>query len=257
MKPVFDGYSRYYDLLYQDKDYPSESAYILSRIRMHCPQASRILELGCGTGAHAVALARQGMSVHGIDRSNSMLERARDRIDREAPEIRSRLRVTPGDVRSVRTGEKYDAVISLFHVISYQTSDQDLKLAFETAAQHLLPGGLFVFDFWYGPAVLTQRPEVRVLRLSDARCAVTRIAEPELRSREDIVDVNYSLFIEEKASGLINRLQETHSMRYLFLPELSTLAGDWFELLETRAWLSEELPDTTTWSAFAIMRCRE
>ncbi len=253
MKPVFDGYSRYYDLLYQDKDYAAEAAYVLSRIRSQCPQADRILELGCGTAAHAIALANQGVSVHGIDRSDSMLGRARERIERESPEIRSRIRVAAGDVRSVRTGEKYDAVISLFHVVSYLNSDRDLALAFETAAEHLHPGGLFLFDFWYGPAVLSQKPEIRVKRLSDHECAITRIAEPELRSDEDIVDVNYSLFIEDKASAVISRLQETHSMRYLFLPELQALAGHWFEPLDTHAWLSDEPPDTTTWSAVATM----
>lgn len=253
MKPVFDGYSRYYDLLYHDKDYPSEAAYVLSRIRSYCPQASRILELGCGTGAHAVVLAREGMAVHGIDRSDSMLERARERIERAPPAIRSRLRIAPGDVRSVRTGEQYDAVISLFHVVSYLNTDHDLALAFETAAAHLHPGGLFLFDFWYGPAVLAQKPDVRVKRLSDHECAITRIAEPKLRSAENIVDVNYSLFMEEKASGLITRLQETHSMRYLFLPELSALAAPWFEPVDARAWLLETPPDTSTWSACQTM----
>lgn len=164
-----------------------------------------------------------------------------------------RIRVATGDVRSVRTGEKYDAVMSLFHVVSYLNSDRDLALAFETAAEHLHPGGLFLFDFWYGPAVLSQKPEIRVKRLSDHDCAITRIAEPELRSDEDIVDVNYSLFIEDKASAVISRLQETHSMRYLFLPELQALAGHWFEPLDTHAWLSDEPPDTTTWSAVATM----
>lgn len=253
MKPVFDGYSRYYDLLYRDKDYPAEAAWVLSRIRSQSPRAERILELGCGTAAHAVALAHQGFSVHGIDRSDSMLVRARDRIERESPEIRSRLRLAPGDVRTVRTGEKYDAVISLFHVVSYLNADRDLALAFETAAEHLNPGGLFLFDFWYGPAVLSQKPDVRVKRLSDHECAITRIAEPELRADDNIVDVNYTLFIEQKSTALITRLQETHSMRYLFLEELNALASPWFDPVDAKAWLSETPPEASTWSAFQTM----
>ncbi len=253
MTPVFDGYSRYYDLLYRDKDYPAEAAWVLSRIRSHSPQAARILELGCGTAAHAVALAQQGVAVHGIDRSESMLARARERIERESPEIRSRLRLAPGDVRTGRTGEKYDAVISLFHVVSYLNADRDLALAFETAAQHLNPGGLFLFDFWYGPAVLSQKPDVRVKRLADHECAITRIAEPGLRADENIVDVNYSLFIEQKSTGLITRLQETHSMRYLFPAELHALASPWFDPVDLRAWMSAAQADASTWSAFQTM----
>jgi SAM-dependent methyltransferase len=253
MTPVFDGYSRYYDLLYRDKDYPAEAAWVLSRIRSHSPQAERILELGCGTAAHAVALAQQGISVHGIDRSDSMLLRARDRIERESPGIRSRVRLAPGDARTVRTGEKYDAVISLFHVVSYLNADRDLALAFETAAEHLNPGGLFLFDFWYGPAVLSQKPDVRVKRLADHECSITRIAEPDLRADENIVDVNYSLFIEQKSTALITRLQETHSMRYLFPAELNALSGPWFEPVDLRAWMSAAQADTSTWSAFQTM----
>lgn len=253
MKPVFDGYGRYYDLLYRDKDYPAEAAWVLERIRAQCPQAESILELGCGTAAHAVALAQRGIAVHGIDRSDTMLGRARARIEREPPTIRSRLRFAQGDVRSVRTGEKYDAVISLFHVVSYLNSDADLALAFETAAAHLHPGGLFLFDFWYGPAVVAQKPEVRVKRLADHECAITRIAEPASRSGENIIDVNYSLFIEQKSTGGITRLQETHSMRYLFPAELKALASPWFDPVDARAWMSETPPDPSTWSACQTM----
>jgi SAM-dependent methyltransferase len=253
MKPVFDAYSTYYDLLYRDKDYSAEAAYVLSRIRASKPDAEKLLELGCGTGAHAVALARQGMRVTGIDLSPSMLERAMRRLEDEPPTIRSRVQLVQGDLRSLQTGKKYDAVISLFHVVSYQTTNQDLALAFETAAKHLDPGGLFFFDFWHGPAVLNQKPEVRVRRLFDSDYEVTRIAEPELRSRESIVDVNYSLFIKDKSSGAITDLKETHSMRYLFIPELIALAADWFEPVAVHAWLSESIPDTSSWSACATM----
>jgi SAM-dependent methyltransferase len=253
MSPVFDGYSRYYDLLYRDKDYSAEAAYVLGQILAHKGQATRILELGCGTGAHAIALAHRGASVTGIDRSESMLRSARERIKSEPAETRSRIQVVQGDVRSIRTGEKYDAVISLFHVISYMNADQDLIMAFQSAARHLLPGGLFMFDYWFGPAVLAQKPEVRVRRLADSDCTVTRIAEPEFRPGQNIVDVHYTLFIEERASGTIARLQETHSMRYLFLPELCELAAEWFEPLDSRAWLADSPPDTSTWSAFTTM----
>ena len=124
----------------------------------------------------------------------------------------------------MRTGETYEAVISLFHVMSYQTTNTDLAAAFETAATHLEPGGLFLFDFWYGPAVLTQKPEVRVKRLEDDEIKVTRIAEPVMHVNESIVDVNYTVFIEVKATRKVEQVRETHRMRYLFLPELLQFA---------------------------------
>ena len=257
MKPVFDVYARYYDLLYRDKDYAAEAEYINSHIRKHSPAAKRILELGCGTGIHAEQLARMGYTVYGVDMSEAMLVCARARKTSLPPGIAPRLTFTTGDVRSVRTGETYDAVIALFHVMSYQTTNADLEAAFETAAAHLTPGGLFLFDFWYGPAVLTQKPEVRVKRLADNHIKVTRIAEPEMHVNENIVDVNYTVFIEVKQTGRVEQLQETHRMRYFFSPEIEKiLRGCGFRLLAAMAWMSEFPLSSEHWSGF-VVACRE
>jgi SAM-dependent methyltransferase len=253
MKEVFDAYSRYYDLLYRDKDYAGEVAYLAFHLRRYAPKATSIIELGCGTGAHAEHLARAGYAVHGVDQSESMLARASARKSGLPADVAARLSFERGDARSVRTGESYDAVISLFHVMSYQATNADLQAAFATAAAHLRPAGLFLFDFWYAPAVLTQRPETRVKRLADGEIEVTRIAEPVVRVNENVVDVNYAVFIEVKATGKVEQVQETHRMRYLSLPELALLSGDAFEVRATHAWMSEAPPDAQSWAAFQIL----
>jgi SAM-dependent methyltransferase len=253
MSGVFDAYSRYYDLLYRDKDYAAEAAYVASFLGRYAPAARRLLELGCGTGAHAEHFARMGYSVHGIDQSETMLARAAARKAGLPGELAARLSFGPGDARTVRTGERYDAVISLFHVVSYQTADDDLRAAFATAAAHLQAGGLFLFDFWYAPAVLAQRPELRVKRLEDRDIRVTRIAEPSLRSEERVVEVRYTVFIEDKASGRIQRVDEIHPMRYLSLPELAQLRGAAFEERASRAWMRDEAPDQENWAGFQVL----
>ena len=250
---VFDSYSRYYDLLYRDKDYAGEAAYLVSHLRQHAPKAASVLELGCGTGAHAEHLARMGFTVHGVDQSESMLARAAARKSALPAETAARLSFGRGDARTVRTGAQYDAVISLFHVMSYQTGNADLQAAFATAAAHLRPGGLFLFDFWYGPAVLAQQPEVRVKRLADDRIDVTRIAEPVMHPNENVVDVNYTVIIDDKATGGSERVQETHRMRYLFLPELALLRGAAFQERATHAWMSAQAPGAQSWSGFQIL----
>lgn len=250
MTEVFDAYAAYYDLLYRDKDYPAEARYVQSLLRRHGVSAGDILELGCGTGKHAEMLGRLGFSIHGLDSSPSMVERARERTP---PDLASQLQFDVGDARSTRLNRPFDAVISLFHVTSYQTTNEDLAGMFATAAAHLRTGGLFVFDFWYGPGVLTDPPVERVKNLEDGLIQVTRTAKPTLRPNENIVDVHYEVVVKQNGSGRVADIEETHSMRYLFLPEVRWMlqtAG--MELLQAERWMSQEDLGCGSWQAVVI-----
>ena len=251
----FADYAPYYDRMYRDKDYAAEAAYVLGLVRRNCPQAQSFLELGCGTGAHAQPLCAAGVRVHGVDRSSEMLELARMRQQSLPPEIAARMVFTAGDVRRVRMSETFDAVISLFHVVSYQSSNQDLQDCFVTAKHHLRRGGVFVFDCWYGPAVLNDRPAVRIKRWEDDEISVTRIAEPTLLEQENVVNVHYSIFARNRVSEATKVLQELHRMRYLFQPEIDCLASfSGLERIDARAWMSESAPGLNSWNACFVLR---
>lgn len=241
------GYAAYYNLLYREKDYAGEAAYIDGLVRQHCPAAQSILNLGCGTGQHDVELIKLGYQEGvGVDRSKEMLALAEARL--QGMDIAPPLSFCCGDVRTIRLNREFDAVLSLFHVVSYQQSDADLAAVFATAAGHLAQGGLFVFDCWYGPAVLHQLPSVRVKRLEDAAVSVTRIAEPVMHTAENSVDVRYQLFIKDKLTGQVEEIHETHRMRYLFLPEIRSLfqaAG--MNMVFAQEWRTGKDPGCDTW----------
>lgn len=252
---VFDHYASYYDLFYAGKDYGAEARYVMRHLQEFGRGVGEILELGCGTGAHAAELARAGYGVMGVDLSERMLARANSRLENLPQPDRARLAFVHGDARSVRLGRTFDAVVSLFHVMSYQSSNDDLLAAFATAARHLSPGGVFLFDFWYGPAVLTQRPETRVHDLESGEIRVTRIARPRLRDDANAVDVRFTVLIEEKATGAVKRLEEMHVMRYLFLPEIDDLlerAGMRRE--RAKEWMTDDAPSVASWSGFVVAR---
>ncbi len=242
---VFGAYSRYYNLFYRDKAYGGEAAYIRELLATHRPGAASLLDLGCGTGRHARLLAEAGLTVTGVDRSEEMLAVARRSA---AADPAAALEFLPGDLRTVRLGRTFDAVVSLFHVISYQTGNDDLKAAFATVREHLAPGGIFIFDCWYGPAVLSLRPEVRVKRLEDEELLVTRIVEPRLLVNANLVESHYQVIIRHKDDGRVEELQELHRMRYLFRPELELLlAGAGLKLLGAAEWLTGKEPGLETW----------
>ena len=250
MKKVFNDYAAYYDLLYQDKDYKSEIDYIDSLIKRGCPTAESILELGCGTGAHAEHLARKGYTVMGVDMSEGMVAAANQRKERLPADIASRMNFAVGDIRTVRFECKYDAVISLFHVLSYQTSNEDVLSAFETAKQHLSDSGVFIFDCWYGPAVLTDRPVTRVKRLENATMQVTRIAESSMDFEKNTVNVAYEMLIVDRANLTQSTFGELHEMRYFFVPEIDVFAD--LKKLKRQfvfEWMTERNPTEKSWNA--------
>jgi SAM-dependent methyltransferase len=247
---TFDHYAAYYDLLYADKPYAEEADFVAGLVRGAAPAARTVLELGCGTAAHAVELARRGFTVSGVDLSPGMIEGARERISRTGA---AGVEVAVGDVRTVRLGRRFDAVVSLFHVVSYQTTNADLAATFQTAADHLDPGGAFLFDVWYGPAVLTDQPSVRVKRMSDARIDVLRLAEPVLHANTNVVDVNFTVLITDRGTGVVRELKEQHPMRYCFLPELEgalDVAG--FRLERACEWLTGNALSVSTWNATVV-----
>lgn len=257
MTPVFDSYAAYYDLLYRDKDYAGETAYIDELIRKHVPTATNILELGCGTGIHARHLAKLGYDLHCIDLSEKMLSGAQMQTGKLGRPEHGALEFALGDVRNYRIDRKFDVVISLFHVLSYQTSNHDVAASIATAAVHLEQGGILIMDFWYGPAVLESRPETRAKHLEDDLIRLTRIAEPACDPNENTVDVNYLILVENKQSNHLERLVETHRMRYFFKPELEQfLENAGFESLGIHEWLTQKPATDKSWSSVLIARRR-
>ena len=250
---MFEGSAAFYDALYADKDYAAEARYVTDLIRRFVPDARSVVDFGCGTARHARNFAELGFSVTGIDRSAAMLERARNELPGTVPAVRDRIALHEGDIRNLRLGREFDAAVALFHVMSYQAANEDLAAAFSTAAAHLVSGGVFIFDFWYGPAVLRDPPTTRVRQLSSGERKVIRIAEPVLHANANLVDVNYRFIVS--VDGRYEEFCETHRMRYLFIPEVDMfLRASNLVPLFCYEWMRCDPPGDGSWNAVFAAR---
>ena len=243
---IFDVYSMYYDLLYKDKDYHAEVDYIDGLLKRHKVNSKKLLEFGSGTGKHGRLLAERGYVITGIEQSAQMAALATPVPGFHCIE---------GDIRSIRLGRKFGAVLSLFHVMSYQISNQCVNSVFARAAEHLESDGLFIFDVWYSPAVYSQRPVVRIKRMFDDQVEITRIAEPDIFPNENKVNVNYTIFANRQGTVGTQVLTEVHSMRHFSMLELelfSTLHG--FEIVTAEEFVTARAPGEGTWGVCLILR---
>mgnify|MGYP001251978612 CR=1 FL=1 len=236
----------YYDLFYDDKNYQLEANYIHEKIQEYKSNSKSILELGCGTGKHAINLTKFGYEILGIEKSESMLKKTTNRKNLEFQQ---------GDIREIKLKDKFDCVISLFHVMSYQITNKSLISVFKTAFNHLKEEGLFLFDFWFGPAVIHQKPMVRTKTISTKNNTIFRIASPELLLDRNQVNVKYTYHDFDHGTKNFRIINELHQMRYFSIPELEFIANETgFKVLNFEEFLTGLEPSFDTWGVSIILR---
>ena len=248
MTDNFNLYSKYYDLLYLNKEYEKESRYVTKTLREFLPAIESILELGCGSGSHADFLCQYGFEITGIDRSFEMIKEALNKNIVGFNPIQ-------GDISRFNLENQFDAVIALFHVISYLVDNKSLINCFQLTHKHLKKGGLFLFDTWYSNAVYNNKPDTRIKRLEDDKVEIIRIAEPCVISSKNLVEVHYEVIIKNKKTGEIQIFKEKHPMRHFSIPEIELLAWETgFEIIKTEELITQASPNDNTWGVCFILK---
>ncbi len=139
---MYGGFAHVYDRLMDDVPYGkwADQYYRLFR-RFGC-RAGLGLDLGCGTGAITMELARRGADMIGVDLSADMLAVAKEKAAAEGLDIL----YLNQDMRDFELYGTVDFIVSSLDCMNYVTNKNDLKRVFRLANNYLEPGGLFIFD---------------------------------------------------------------------------------------------------------------
>ncbi len=244
-------YAGCYDILYRAKDYAGEVDLVERLLGRHGAVGPHdVLDLGCGTGSHALPLAQRGYRITGVDRAPGMLAQAR------AKAATLSLSHTPefieGDVRQLDLGRRFDVALMMFMVLGYQYENADLVAALATLRKHLAPAGLFVFDVWNGLAVLAQRPGERTVEVRDGDTRIVRRTHTRLEPMAQLCHVHFD--IERTDSNGTTTCEETHTMRFFFPQELDViLRCNGMRLLQLASFPDGEgVPDETAWNIVGV-----
>lgn len=242
----------YYDLIYEKRKIQTTVRKILHHAKTQLQRENlSICDIGCGTGAYTLELYKSGAQVTGIDRSAEMLSVAR----KKAKEASADISFVVGDILSYKTRKKYDAVVSLFDVLSYMKTNREVESFFRSAASLLTSEGVFIFDCWYGPGVLMAKPKTMRQHYKNGEIEVFRKKTPKLSHSTNTVDVYHELLVRRPVGRTIE-IRETHTMRYFFYPELESFAAKaglrivhWGELSYTM-----RAPVAPPWSVWIVAR---
>ena len=218
MGEVFGSlYADIYDSIYRDKNYDEECGILCKLFDLYGDGCiSSVLDLGCGTGNHALRLADLGYRVTGVDQSEEMLDIARVKAEKKSLPVT----LYQGDIKSVGINQTFDAAILMFAVLGYQVTNDDLIQALRNIRRHLRVGGLLIFDVWYGPAVLSQKPGERVSVVKEEDTTTIRLSSGTLDTFRHVCNVHFKVYkIEE--GRLVGEAAEVHQMRFFFPQEIA------------------------------------
>lgn len=147
--PAVDTYNviaKYYDGAYAAKQDLVDLPFYVELAEQH---GGPVLEIACGTGRVTLPIARKGIEIWGVDNSAPMLQALNQNLASEPLEVRQRVSVREGDMRSFRLDRKFPLVMIPFRPMQHMFTVEDQVAALKTAAAHLADNGILVFDVFY------------------------------------------------------------------------------------------------------------
>lgn len=248
MEPFSQEYAEIYDLLYQEKNYQYEVDIIEDVIHKYKPEATNILDYGCGTGNHTNVLVNKGYTIYAIDKSESMLNIAKRKLQNH-----QNIHFYRCEEKNVITPKSIDVCVTLFDVVSYMTTNEELHEYLTFLHNILSNKGLVIFDFWYGPGVIHLEPEKRWKEYQSEITNLLRLTEPILNLDDCLVNITHQVIVSQN-NTLVNRFNDIHTMRFFFKNEIQLLLEHHgFKILKFGTWNDLEiLPTTEDWSALVV-----
>ena len=187
-----------------------------------------VLELGCGSGRVLIPTARAGIEIAGLDASPSMLGICRRLLEAEPAEVRARVALTEGDMRSFDLGRTFGLVTLPFRPFQHLVTVEEQLACLASIRRHLSPGGRLILDLFnpslealVQPVGVESAPEAE-FSMPDGRRVVRRfrIVSRDRAEQTTQIELIYDI---THPDGRAERLLHAFPMRYLFRFEVEHL----------------------------------
>jgi|ETNmetMinimDraft_2_1059921.scaffolds.fasta_scaffold30194_2 SAM-dependent methyltransferase len=215
---VYDkDYAKYYDLFYKGKDYSEEVDFLKKILDRFGRKPVKILNLGCGTGAHDKDLVNEGYRITGMDLSEEMIAIAKNKV----PDAK----FVVGDIANFELNEKFDVIICMFSVLGYLNENKQIKGFFDSCKRHLSDGGLLILDVWNGLGVMRELPTSREKSVEIGELRIVRKSYPDLDPTNHLNKIRFNVKVFDNGE-LIKDYDEDHKVRFFFPLEIRKYMED-------------------------------
>lgn len=187
-----------------------------------------VLEAACGTGRILLPTARAGVTIDGFDLSREFIALLRAKLAQEPPEVRARVSLFEGDMRSFTSAKTYDLVTVPFRPLQHLYTVADQLAAFDRFHAHLKPGGLLAFNVFF-PLYkrLEEIGEEQVeLRWTDPADPSLRVERSFVRKSIDKLNQVFEgefIFRSYRGAQLVREERSALRMSYYTYPHLRVL----------------------------------
>ena len=127
------NYSDFYDIFNKYRNYNREIRFILNITK----NKKWLLDIGCGTGTHLNVLENLGYIVNGIDKSENMVNWAKEKVKSEIYNM---------NILDFKLKEKYDAIIAMHSVFNHLKNYEEFDKALSNSLNHLNNNGIMIID---------------------------------------------------------------------------------------------------------------
>ncbi len=138
--------AHYENPAYYTKTYRSRLQDVHYYVDLARAQNGDVLEYGCGNGRITIPMARTGTNVTGVDLSTEMLADLRSRLRDEDADVRARVSVKRGDMRTLKISKRFPLIICPFNAFLHLYTREDVEQFLARVREHLAPRGQLVFD---------------------------------------------------------------------------------------------------------------
>lgn len=210
------GFGLLYDAVPLYRQRPDVGFYMeeAEDITTSSPRAT-VLEIGSGTGRVLLPLARAGFEVTGIEHSDEMLARCRERVAAEPPEVRARIRLEHADARTFHIDGRFALAIAPFRVFQHFLTIDDQVNALARIRRHLAPQGGLVFDVFNPDFTLmttdrsVETEDTPETKIEDGRLMrrTSRVVAVHAVAQVNDVELTYYLRTGDSTARLVHSFQ--------------------------------------------------
>jgi SAM-dependent methyltransferase len=224
----YEFVSDFYDHVYEfrsEKDIPFF-------VEMAKQTGGPVLEVGCGSGRVLVPTARVGIEIVGLDLSDAMLAKCREKLSSEPEDVQNRVKLLKADMRDFDLGRTFKLITTPFRPFQHLTTVEDQITCLKAIRRHLDGDGRFILDI-FNPSIPYLADETRKeewgempeFDMPDGRKVLLRNRVPERNFANQVIDCE-TIYYVTHPDGRKERLVHSFQMRYIFRFEAEHLLAN-------------------------------